>query len=210
MILAAEKVFSNVGFKNAKMDDIAAEAGITKVTLYSYFQSKENLYLAVTYNTIQQINDALYESVDRTKGLSGLESTLGIITTFMSFCERNFFSSEIYLDYFALMRSSSSGRNHLKLTDAIKESIYFMKLRDIQNIGFKISAKEIMRGQKDGSINPQGNAMVYTMVGWTTVLGYIKVLSASGQDGTPAFNVDIRDVREECIAMMRNQLTQHL
>jgi len=50
IIDAAERVFSVVGFKNAKMENIAAEASITKVTLYSYFQSKENLYLALTSN----------------------------------------------------------------------------------------------------------------------------------------------------------------
>ena len=54
---AAERVFSVVGFKNAKMENIATEAGITKVTLYSYFQSKENLYLALTYRGLQLLND---------------------------------------------------------------------------------------------------------------------------------------------------------
>ena len=33
IIEAAERVFNAVGFKNAKMEDIASEAGITKVTL---------------------------------------------------------------------------------------------------------------------------------------------------------------------------------
>ncbi|MBK7807523.1 MAG: TetR/AcrR family transcriptional regulator [Saprospiraceae bacterium] len=31
------KVFNKVGFKNAKMEDIAKRADITKVTLYTYF-----------------------------------------------------------------------------------------------------------------------------------------------------------------------------
>ena len=53
IINAAERVFERVGFKNAKMEDITKDAEITKVTLYTYFQSKENLYLAVTFKALQ-------------------------------------------------------------------------------------------------------------------------------------------------------------
>ncbi len=34
------------------MEDIALDAGITKVTLYSYFKSKDNLIMAVTYKAL--------------------------------------------------------------------------------------------------------------------------------------------------------------
>ncbi len=54
IISAAEKVFGEVGYKNAKMEEVAAVAGITKVTLYSYFQSKENLYMAITLRGFQK------------------------------------------------------------------------------------------------------------------------------------------------------------
>ncbi|MBK7637968.1 MAG: helix-turn-helix transcriptional regulator [Saprospiraceae bacterium] len=67
IILAAEKVFGEVGFKNAKMEDIAKKAGITKVTLYTYFQSKENLYLAVTFKALQLLIEQYYQTIDRYK-----------------------------------------------------------------------------------------------------------------------------------------------
>jgi len=60
IIDAAAKLIGEVGYRNAKMDDIAKEAGITKVTLYSYFQSKENLYLALIYRAIQALTEAFY------------------------------------------------------------------------------------------------------------------------------------------------------
>ncbi|HHH53572.1 MAG TPA: TetR/AcrR family transcriptional regulator, partial [Bacteroidetes bacterium] len=55
IITAAEKVFNKVGYKNAKMEEVAKAAGITKVTLYTYFQSKENLYMALTYRGFQKL-----------------------------------------------------------------------------------------------------------------------------------------------------------
>lgn len=44
---AALKIFSDKGFAGASMDDIAAEAGLTKPTLYQYFASKDELFSAM-------------------------------------------------------------------------------------------------------------------------------------------------------------------
>ena len=121
IIEAAERVFSAVGFKNAKMEDIAAEAEITKVTLYSYFQSKENLYLSITYKALQSLNNRYYASLDKHKNSTGLDSVISLIETFMSFCEENFLYSETLLDYFSMVRATSSGKDKSKLTESTKD-----------------------------------------------------------------------------------------
>src|SRR3954471_1426941 len=46
MLDAALDIFAARGFEAASMDEIAAASGITKPMLYSYFGSKEGLYLA--------------------------------------------------------------------------------------------------------------------------------------------------------------------
>ena len=46
-ILAALKLFSERGFDAASMDAIAAEAGVTKATLYNHWADKEALMMAV-------------------------------------------------------------------------------------------------------------------------------------------------------------------
>ena len=43
---AARAVFSREGYAASSVDDVAAEAGIGKGTVYLYFKSKEELYLA--------------------------------------------------------------------------------------------------------------------------------------------------------------------
>lgn len=195
IIHAAEHIFEKVGYKNAKMDDIASEAGITKVTLYTYFQSKENLYLAVTFKALQLLIEKYYETIDRNKDKSGLESVISIFDTFMSFCERNFLYSEALLDYFSMVRSTSDGTNEAKLTEAAKDSIYYVKLQDIQNLPFKLTVKEIERGKRDGSIQTTLDPMLTTLHGWTMVIGYVKVISASGTNATPLFNVSLQDLK---------------
>ena len=43
---AAKRLFSNEGFNGASMDQIAAEAGVSKLTVYSHFGDKEALFSA--------------------------------------------------------------------------------------------------------------------------------------------------------------------
>src|ERR1700750_104069 len=46
MLDSAEQVFGQRGYQPTSMNDIAAGAGISKAMLYSYFESKEALYVA--------------------------------------------------------------------------------------------------------------------------------------------------------------------
>ncbi len=196
IILAAEHVFGEVGFKNAKMEDIAGKAGITKVTLYTYFQSKENLYLAVTHKALQLLIERYYDTIDKYKDEHGIECVIAIFDAFMTFCEQNYLYSEALLEYFALVRSTSYGFDEAKLTEAVKDSIYYVKLQDMHNLPFKLTVKEIERGKKDGSIISSVDPMLSTLYGWTTVVGYVKVISASGKNATPLFNVSLKDLKE--------------
>lgn len=47
IIAAATQVFSRKGFSEARMEDIADETGLSKGTLYLYFDSKDDLILAI-------------------------------------------------------------------------------------------------------------------------------------------------------------------
>ncbi len=204
IIKAAESVFGDVGFKNAKMEDIAKKAGITKVTLYTYFQSKENLYLALTFKALQLLIEKYYETIDKYKDRSGLDSVIAIFDNFMLFCENNVLYSEALLEYFALVRSTSDGTNEAKLTEAVKDSIYYVKLQDIQNLPFKLTVKEIERGKRDGSIISTLDPMLTTLHGWTMVIGYVKVVSAAGTNATPLFKVSLNDLKSLNLSLARH------
>ena len=47
MLDVAERVFAELGYDGASMDEIARGAGISKPMVYSYFGSKEGLQAAV-------------------------------------------------------------------------------------------------------------------------------------------------------------------
>lgn len=192
IITAAEKVFSKYGYKNAKMEDVAKYAGITKVTLYSYFQSKENLYMALTYKGYQKLLNGYYQVIDKYKNKSGLIAYLALLDRFMDFSSENFLYNEALLNYFSTIRSG----NEQKLTDAIKDSIYFKKMQDVHNILFKLGAKEIIRGKEDGSILNKFDPMFLSLHAWSMIVGYSKVLVASGNRETSIFHIKMSNLKK--------------
>jgi len=56
ILAAAEQAFAKAGFAGARMDVIAAEAGVNKALLYYYFESKDALYEAVMEDHFREFN----------------------------------------------------------------------------------------------------------------------------------------------------------
>ncbi len=205
IIDAAEKVFSRQGFANTKMEDVAKELGISKGTIYFYFSSKENLYMAITYRAFQAVIDTFYSSVESTKDEVGLEGLVGLMKSFIKFSEDNFLYSEAMLDFISFVRSTNEGTNDGKITGAMKESSYYERVKDIQNIPINIFLKEIERGRSDGSIlNPQKAELIY-LYAWANVLGYVKLNVSSGKK-TSILKVEISDWRNYILQKTRDLL----
>lgn len=58
---AAKRLFSEVGFGGTSMDQIAAEAGVSKLTVYSHFGDKDGLFVeAVKAHCEQQLPTSLF------------------------------------------------------------------------------------------------------------------------------------------------------
>jgi AcrR family transcriptional regulator len=56
ILQAARAVFARQGYANTVVDDIATQAGIAKGTLYLYFPSKEQIYLAALLEGARQLD----------------------------------------------------------------------------------------------------------------------------------------------------------
>ncbi len=63
---SAIKLFSNRGYNKASVDDICAEAGISKGAFYHHFESKQALFLALLDGWLQTIDNAIEASKDKT------------------------------------------------------------------------------------------------------------------------------------------------
>ena len=68
ILAAARAVFARKGFEAALVDDIADEAGIAKGTVYLYFPSKKDIYLAALVEEFQRFHEQTVEAVDAAVG----------------------------------------------------------------------------------------------------------------------------------------------
>ena len=66
IIESAIKLFSNRGYNAASVDNICAEAGISKGAFYHHFESKQALFLALLDGWLRVIDDAIEASKDKT------------------------------------------------------------------------------------------------------------------------------------------------
>lgn len=78
---AAARTFARSGYTTTSMDDIAAEAGVSKLMLYRHFNSKHELYEAVLAEVRSRLDavehrPATLAGVDREQAVSEAERTL--------------------------------------------------------------------------------------------------------------------------------------
>lgn len=74
---AALTVFVREGYARASVDVIAAEAGVSKRTVYNHYSDKESLFLSVIEETNASMTEAFASVLDRTLGkITHLETDL--------------------------------------------------------------------------------------------------------------------------------------
>jgi AcrR family transcriptional regulator len=80
---AADRVFVEKGLTEAKMEDVAAAAELSKGTLYLYFKSKDALFVAVATRIIDEVLERFAETSDGDEpGLERIRRLLTIYTRF--------------------------------------------------------------------------------------------------------------------------------
>lgn len=62
IIATAHTLFHEKGYSNTKMSEIAAALGVTKPTLYHYFDTKEKLFIAVAEHERKMLQEFIIES----------------------------------------------------------------------------------------------------------------------------------------------------
>jgi|GEM_PF-2916694 len=61
ILSVTKKIVAAKGFRNTTIDDIAREAELSPTTIYLYFDSKEELFISLTFQSLQYLNLRLGE-----------------------------------------------------------------------------------------------------------------------------------------------------
>ena len=64
ILAAAAEVFASIGFAGARVDEIAARAGVNKAMLYYHVGDKDKLYATVLTETVDRVPPALLRAIE--------------------------------------------------------------------------------------------------------------------------------------------------
>src|SRR4051794_21610886 len=127
---SAAQLFSRRHYHEVRMDDIAAQSGVAKGTLYRYFADKEDLYLALTVRGTQRL---LEESQARIARATRADDKLrSFIAGIVCFYERY----PYFLDLWARVETSRSAASVAAL-----QSIRSQFLRLVTDIMTELEAE---------------------------------------------------------------------
>jgi len=85
---AALKVFSEKGFHEARLDDIAVAAGFSKASLYNYYEDKESIFLNLLIRMHEKIIETLSAGIQKDQHI--LENLTSMLRSILKIYYENF------------------------------------------------------------------------------------------------------------------------
>jgi AcrR family transcriptional regulator len=164
---AAERIFFSQGLENATMDDVAEEAELSKGTLYIYFKSKEDLYLAITKRGLD-ILTAMFEKAAAKTSL-GIEKIYAIGQAYRDFSKK-------HTDYFQAMAYFD-----LRIKEISDESPNAKRSIQQGEKVLTICAEAIQCGIEDGTIRSDIDPQKAAIVLWGQTNGILQLILNKGK-----------------------------
>ncbi len=165
IIDAAERIFSRKGYEHVTMDDIAAEAELSKGTLYLYFKSREDLHYAIVMRGLEILNRLIRDIYDPQK--SGLENILQMGESYIRFFREypDYFKAIMFFDATKFEKVETESR--LKILGDDSPLVFFMEV--------------LRQGQEDGSITTDIPAGQLAIILWAQVSGVFEFIALRGK-----------------------------
>jgi TetR/AcrR family transcriptional regulator len=113
IIDAAQKVFFEKGLLTATMDEIAVTAELAKGTLYLYYKSKEDLYLAVMMRGLKILYEMFEKVIDSPKPTT--EKLMELGEAYTAYYEQN-------KNYFRMLHFFQTPQFHRQVTEEMKQA----------------------------------------------------------------------------------------
>lgn len=85
---SAARQFAEVGFEKTSLRELAAAMGVSKATVYHYFQTKQEIYDAIIVDALRGLAESVEAALD---GVTGAEARLRVFMTAQGdFFERHY------------------------------------------------------------------------------------------------------------------------
>lgn len=125
ILAAARKVFATRGFSDATVDEIAAAAGIAKGTVYLYYSSKRDIYLAA-------LKHGLLELQERTRAT--MQAAEGIRAKLRAFVRTRIEYAEANRDFIKIYHSEFGNLANANVSDSEFQQLYLKQARMLDGV----------------------------------------------------------------------------
>ncbi len=176
---AAEKVFFEKGLPLATMDEIASIAELGKGTLYLYYKSKEDLYLAVMMRGSERLYQLFSEAT------STGEPTLKLIRN-LGDAYYEFFKTQ--RNYFRMFYFFENQGMHKQVSEDMKSRCY-QNDQKIWGIVIGLIRNAVEEGIFRKDINPEQTAVIL----WSNSNGLMRQMDRMDTYWRDAMHVDLED-----------------
>jgi AcrR family transcriptional regulator len=179
---AAQKIFFEKGLIVATMDEIAEAAELSKGTLYLYYSSKEDLYLAVMMRGTEE----LYGEFERI-GLSQRSSVEKIIK--LGDAYKKYFYK--HRKFFRMSHFLQAPQFHKQVSDEMRKNcdVEGQKMWNVTN-------NILQRGIEDGVLRPNFNPIELGVILWSNTTALLSRIDNESEMWKKRFNIDLEHTLE--------------
>jgi len=191
---AAEKVFFGKGLAQATMDEIASEAELGKSTLYLYYKSKEDLYLAVMMRGSELMYNLFREAVDTNAPILQRIRNLG--DAYYEFFKK-------YRNYFRMYYFFENQDMHTQVSEEMKGEC-FSNDQKIWDLVVGLIRVAVDEGVFRPDVNPQQTAVIL----WANANGLMRQMDRMEPYWRNALKIDLEDTLRKANAyVLQGMLT---
>jgi AcrR family transcriptional regulator len=176
---AAQRVFFEKGLSTATMDEIAETAELSKGTLYLYYKSKEDLYLAVMMRGMEILLEMFAEVARSNDSVPKLLIRLRDAYT-------AYFNN--HRDYFRMMHFLQTPQFHKQVDDEMRRNCGTLNRRiwDLVN-GI------LQRGIDEGILRNNLNPVEVGIILWSSATALMLRIDSEHQIWKETFHIDLAD-----------------
>jgi TetR/AcrR family transcriptional regulator len=175
---AAQLVFFKKGLAVATMDEIAEAAELSKGTLYLYYKSKEDLYLAVMIRGLQILHNCLSAVISK-------NATVPQTVADLSNAFYDFFHD--HRDYFRMLNFLQSPQLHRQASEEMLQSCQSMNHRI-----WEMVVDVLSRGIRDGTVRPDLNPAEVLTILWSSATALLLRIDSQQDLWHERFQIDLK------------------
>jgi TetR/AcrR family transcriptional regulator len=184
----AQHVFFEKGLHAATMDEIAERAELSKGTLYLYYKSKEDLYLAVMMRGMGILRDAFTKVA--MSGDSSASMLLAIAKAYL-----DYFNT--HREYFRMLHFMQTPQFHKQVSDEMKLSCGLIN-KHVWDLVNGI----LQRGIDEGILRKDLNPAEVGIILWSSATALLLRIDSESQLWKESFQIDLSHALELSNSLM--------